>query len=141
MKVLLVPLLVLSSTLVAISQRPGFDSVHRLDGGNTSHLFGINARGESQQASIGGKVGGLRQFPKCPTDAMALLRPRQSNIRVGAEGCRSEPALKVTFADGNRDLVLHYQSHTQTADSFDVVLRDVSRGIVLTLHYSMDRAS
>ena len=27
-----------------------------------------------------------------------------------------EPALKVTFADGNRDLVLHYESHTETAD-------------------------
>ena len=34
-----------------------------------------------------------------------------------------EPALKVTFADGNRDLVLHYQSHTATADGFEVVLR------------------
>ena len=29
-----------------------------------------------------------------------------------------EPALKVTFADGNRDLVLHYESHEIASDGF-----------------------
>jgi len=38
-----------------------------------------------------------------------------------------EPALKVSFADGNRDLVLHYQSHTVTANAFDVLLKDIDR--------------
>ena len=42
-------------------------------------------------------------------------------------GLFREPALKVTFADGNRDLVLHYESHAEIADGFDVVLKDISR--------------
>ncbi len=49
-----------------------------------------------------------------------------------------EPALKVTFADGNRDLVLHYESHTVRADGVDVVLKDTSRKVLVTLHYSID---
>jgi len=56
-------------------------------------------------------------------------------------GLFSEPALKVTFADGNRDLVLHYDSHAETTHGFDVVLKDISRPIYVTLHYAMDSAS
>jgi alpha-galactosidase len=49
-----------------------------------------------------------------------------------------EPALKVTFADGNRDLVLHYDRYTAKENGFDVVLKDISRQIYVTLHYAMD---
>src|SRR6185437_3413319 len=49
-----------------------------------------------------------------------------------------EPALKVTFGDGNRDLILHYDSNRETKNGFDVVLKDISRKIFVTLHYSMD---
>jgi alpha-galactosidase len=52
-----------------------------------------------------------------------------------------EPALKMTFPDGNRDLVLHYQSHTATTKGFDVVMKDISRPIYVTLHYAMDSGS
>ena len=60
---------------------------------------------------------------------------------AGARDCYVEPALKVTFADGNRDLVLHYDSHTMTANGFDVVLKDIKRNIFVTLHYSIDPES
>ena len=50
-----------------------------------------------------------------------------------------EPALKITFADGNRDLVLHYDSHTITANGVDVVLKDIKRNILVTLHYAIDQ--
>ena len=49
-----------------------------------------------------------------------------------------EPALKVTFADGNRDLVLHYDSHSEKPDGLEVVLKDISRNVFVTLHYSID---
>jgi alpha-galactosidase len=52
-----------------------------------------------------------------------------------------EPALKVSLADGNRDLVLQYQSHTVTANGFDIVLKDISREVYVTLHYGMDLKS
>jgi alpha-galactosidase len=56
-------------------------------------------------------------------------------------GLFNEPALKVTFADGNRDLVLHYENHTETAHGFDVVLKDISRPVYVTLHYAIDPES
>ena len=57
-------------------------------------------------------------------------------------GLFTEPALKVTFADGNRDLVLHFVSATPNgSQSIDVLLKDISREIYVTLHYSMDPES
>src|ERR1017187_9620765 len=56
-------------------------------------------------------------------------------------GLFNEPALKISFADGNRDLVLHYQSHTVEASGVDVVLKDIERPIFVTLHYSIDSDS
>jgi alpha-galactosidase len=53
-----------------------------------------------------------------------------------------EPALKVTFAEGNRDLVLHYASSTKHDDnSIDVVVKDISRAVIVTLHYNIDPES
>jgi alpha-galactosidase len=55
-------------------------------------------------------------------------------------GIYVEPALKVTFLDGNRDLVLHYVSATTSNDGF-VVLKDISRDIFVELHYAVDEAT
>ena len=57
-------------------------------------------------------------------------------------GLFTEPALKVTFADGNRDLVLHCVRATPDGStSAEVLLKDISREIYVTLHYSMDPES
>ncbi len=54
-------------------------------------------------------------------------------------GLFTEPALKVTFASGNRDLVLHFLSATpHDAQSVDILLKDISREIYVTLRYSID---
>jgi alpha-galactosidase len=52
-----------------------------------------------------------------------------------------EPALKVTFPDGNRDVVLHYVSHTLATDNLTVLLKDISRDIYVTLIYTVDTAT
>src|SRR5271154_6376960 len=94
--------------------------VFRLDGGNVTYVFGVNARGELQQIYWGGRLA--------PSDGFAQPEPLrewasfdssynntpQEYAGWGA-GLFNEPALKISFADGNRDLVLHYQSHTATA--------------------------
>ena len=46
-----------------------------------------------------------------------------------------EPALKITRADGNRDLVLKYASHRIQRNDLDIVLRDLHDNIEVTLHY------
>ena len=53
-------------------------------------------------------------------------------------GLYVEPSLKITFPDGNRDLVLHYVSHTIDGNTLEVVLKDISREVFVTLKYVID---
>ena len=138
------PLLVLAQ-----SEPVRFDAatkVFRLDGGDASYVFGVNTRGELQQLYWGGRLGAKDSFPKAkPAREWASFDSSYTNTPQeyagwGA-GLFNEPALKVSFADGNRDLVLHYESHAETANGFDVVLKDISRPIFVTLHYAMDPVS
>ncbi len=46
-----------------------------------------------------------------------------------------EPALKITRADGDRDLVLHYVSHHIQNDDLFVVLKDIRDDVEVTLQY------
>ena len=46
-----------------------------------------------------------------------------------------EPALKVTRADGNRDVVLRYVSHQMRESSLDITLKDIRDDIQVVLHY------
>jgi len=137
--------------LLAVSQNAAvrYDpatKVFRLDGGDVSYVFGVNPRGELQQLYWGGRLGEQDSIPAAkPLREWASFDSSYTNTPQeyagwGA-GLFNEPALKVTFPDGNRDLVLHYDSHTETAHGFDVALKDISRPIFVTLHYAMDPAS
>jgi len=120
--------------------------VFRLDGGNATYAFGVNSRGEVQQLYWGGRLADTDALPEAVhLPEMASFDPSytttpQEYAGWGA-GLFVEPALKVTFVDGNRDLVLHYQSHTATADGFEVVLADIQRQVSVTLHYAIDPQS
>ncbi|MDE3186967.1 MAG: alpha-galactosidase [Acidobacteriota bacterium] len=139
----------LAASVISVAQPASFDSaskVFRLDGGNVSYVFGVNARGELQQLYWGGRIGAKDAFPQAKPmpewasfDSSYTTTP-QEYAGWGA-GLFVEPALKVSFADGNRDLVLHYESHTMTANGVDVVLKDINRPVYVTLHYSMDAAN
>jgi alpha-galactosidase len=116
----------------------------RLDGGDTTYAFGVNQRGELQQIYWGGKVAAGDSIPK------ALVQPEwasfdssynntpQEYVGWGA-GLYQEAALKVTFADGNRDLVLHFVGSSKPdANSIEINLKDIRRAVNVTLHYKMD---
>jgi len=143
--------LLLAAAFTAHPQSPAatFDSaakVFRLDGGNVSYVFGVNTRGELQQLYWGGRLGAGDAFPQAvPLPEWASFDSSYNNTPEEyagwGSGLYAEPALKVTFADGNRDLELHYRSHTATASGFDVQLKDISREIYLTLHYAIDPES
>jgi alpha-galactosidase len=118
----------------------------RLDGGASTYAFGVNTRGELQQIYWGGRLGASDKFPKTlPKREWASFDSSYSNTPQEYAGWGAglfmEPALKITFADGNRDLVLHYASHEEKPDGFDVVLKDISRPIFVTLHYAIDPES
>jgi alpha-galactosidase len=141
--------LMVASSLMGQSAHVAFDSaakVFRLDGGGASYIFGVNSRGELQSIYWGGHLGANDAIPQpqpmreaASFDSSYTTTPEE--YAGWGAGLFVEPALKVTFADGNRDLVLHYESHTARADGVDVVLKDISRKVYVTLHYSIDAVS
>src|SRR5215831_4224690 len=118
--------------------------VFRLDGGNATYAFGVNERGDVQALYWGGRLGAndaipaARSFPEWASfDSPNTTTPAE--YAGWGAGLFTEPALKVTFADGNRDLMLHFVKATHaTSESYEISLKDISREIYVTLRYSID---
>src|SRR5580700_4099925 len=117
----------------------------RLDGGNSTYALGVNERGELQPLFWGGRLGPHDTVPPAHSfrevasfDSPSTTTP-QEYAGWGA-GLFTEPALKVSFADGNRDLVLHFLRATQnSSETVELQLKDISREVYVTLRYSIDR--
>lgn len=143
---------ILFGTLLLVLLAPGSSSarteqVFRLDGGNATYAFGVNERGELQTLYWGGRLGphdsvpAAHSLPEWASFDSPNTNTPQEYAGWGA-GLFTEPALKVTFADGNRDLVLHFVRATPSgAQSLELLLKDISREIYVTLHYSIDPES
>ncbi len=139
--------LIAASSPSCFPQRaPVFDpstKVFRLDGGDVSYVFGVNPRGELQQLYWGGRLAASDRFSHAiPLPEWASFDDSYSNTPqeypAWGSGLYMEPALKVTFVDGNRDLVLHYDSYKATPQGLDVILKDIQRSVFVTLHYAID---
>jgi alpha-galactosidase len=138
---LLLTLLATGSSMAQTAQ------VFRLDGGDSTYAFGINERGELQTIYWGGRVGAhdripqAHSFPEWASFDSSYTATPQEFAGWGA-GLFTEPALKVSFADGNRDLVLHFVRATPNgSQAVEVLLKDISREIYVTLRYSIDEES
>jgi alpha-galactosidase len=120
--------------------------VFRIDAGEMTYAFGVNERSELQSIYWGGRLGDEDAIPspKAAHEVASFDSPSTTTLQEfsgwGA-GIYVEPALKVSFPDGNRDLVLHYVSETTTKEGFIVVLKDISRDIFVELHYTVDEAT
>ena len=129
------------SAVTSVAQTP---AVFRLDGGRSTYTFGVNERGELQTLYWGRRLGRQDQVPPAHSlkewasfDSSYTTTPQEYS-GWGA-GLFTEPALKVTFADGNRDLVLHFAKAVQnTPPLVEILLKDLSREVYVTLRYSMD---
>jgi alpha-galactosidase len=137
--------LILSLTLLAAARSKAQTAeVFRLDGGNSTYALGVNERGELQPLYWGGRLGphdtvpAARSFPeKASFDSPYTTTPEE--YAGWGAGLFTEPALKITFADGNRDLVLHFVRTTQNSpEAVGLLLKDISREIYVTLRYSID---
>jgi alpha-galactosidase len=135
---LMLALLTADSTTAQTAQ------LFRLDGGNSTYAFGVNERGELQPLYWGGRLGPHDHVPPAHSlpevasfDSPYTTTP-QEYAGWGA-GLFTEPALKITFADGNRDVVLHFVRATHSsAQAVELQLKDISREIFVTLRYSID---
>jgi alpha-galactosidase len=140
----------LSCTLLFCSQYAAaaahFDNqtrVFRLDGGDSTYAFGINGQGEIETLYWGKRLPDSQQFPAAQASSgvasfdMPVNTTPQEYIGWGG-ALYAEPDLKITFPDGNRDLVLKYVSHNIEGDQVRVLMKDISRDVYVTLQYRMD---
>lgn len=145
-----------AAILLSIAMAPGMNAevkhtvtidsgsqTFRLDGGDTTYVFGINEKGEVQSVYWGKKLSGADRFGavKASPAAAAFDLPVTTTPHefVGwGGGLYVEPDLKVTFPDGNRDLELRYVSYSTEGNRLSVVMKDISRDVAVTLHYEMD---
>ena len=111
-----------------------------LQSGEQSYAFGINERGELQSIFWGGHVQTIADItpakgrPAVASFDSSMTTTPQEYPGWGA-GLYTEPALKATFADGNRDVVLHYVSHTIDGDQLEIVMKDISAPLSVRLYY------
>jgi alpha-galactosidase len=122
------------------------NKVFRLDAGETTYSFGVNDKGELQTIYWGGRLVGNEQIasPRAGREAASFDSSANTTPKEYAGwggGLYVEPALKVSFANGNRDLELRYFSDTQDAGNLTVVLKDISEDVYVQLHYSIDPAT
>src|SRR3981081_4284768 len=138
-------LVVLSCLTPAVAQSPirfvKASKIFILDAGKVTYVFGMNEQGLLQHIYWGGHVGREEDFaiPRITDwsgfDLSATTTP-QEYPGWGA-GLYVEPSLKVTFPNGNRDLVLHYVAHQIAGNTLTVTLKDIERPLLVHLHYTV----
>src|SRR4051812_15794266 len=111
-----------------------------LTAGQTSYAMGVSPKGELQNLYWGAPLWRIEDLPAASERRdLSSFDPHemlQNEEYPGWGGPRFyEPALKITRADGNRDLVLRYQSHHIGEHQLDVVLKDIRDNMDVTLHY------
>jgi len=110
---------------------------------HSSYAMGLDSEGELQHLYWGGPLWRAEDIPTAAQrQDISSFDPHQmleNEEFPGWGGPRYyEPALKITRADGDRDLVLRYVSHHIQGDNLDISLKDIRDDIEATLHYRVD---
>ncbi len=111
-----------------------------LDTGNSSYVFGVDERGQLQHAYWGGKLWRDADLIAVHSSAEWASFDGSASTTPGefagwGSNMYTEPCLKVTLDDGNRDLVLRYVSHEIRGDTLKVVTKDIQYDLIVNLHY------
>ena len=111
-----------------------------LDTSSASYAFGLNERDQLQHAYWGKRLwrdadlAALHSSKEWASfDGVASTTPGE--YAGWGSNMYTEPCLKVTFQDGNRDLVLRYVRHEIHGDQLEVVTKDIEYDLFATLHY------
>jgi alpha-galactosidase len=108
----------------------------------TSYAVGLNERNELQSLYWGEKLATDHDFFPAhsrPEHASFDSSETMTNNEYPGWGGRyyNEPALKVTLADGDRDLVLKYASHEVRGDTLVIRLKDIQYDLFVDLTYQV----
>ncbi len=111
-----------------------------LNTATSSYVVGINERDQLQNLYWGGPLSGQTDFATAhSTPERSSFDPSETRTREEYPawgGTRfNEPALKITRADGDRDLVLIYRSSRNTPNTLEIEMRDSQDPIFVTLFY------
>jgi alpha-galactosidase len=120
--------------------------IFRLDAGETTYAFGLNEKSQVQTIYWGARLSTQDAFasPRSAREAASFDGPPNTTPQEYAgwgAGLYVEPALKISFANGNRDLDLRYDSNKTDVGSIDLTLKDIAENVYVTLHYSIDPAT
>jgi alpha-galactosidase len=128
---------------------PRYDAAHRvfrLDAGDVTYAMGVNDDGMLQTLYWGARLppddplGPARPAPgRSSFDPVGSLTPQEYAGWGGA--MTATPALKLHQDDGNRDLVLRYDSHRIEKNALQVRLRDARAGVTVDLRYVADAST
>jgi len=134
------------SYLIAHAQSPvrflEAKKIFVLDAGKVSYVFGINEQNMLQHIYWGKHVWREDDFttahslPQWASFDLSTTTTPYEYPGWGA-GLFVEPSLKVTFPDGNRDLVLHYVDHHIDGNTLTLTLKDIQRPLLVHLHYTV----
>jgi len=107
--------------------------------GEATYALGVNDRGELQHLYWGKRIGaedfgGAHALPEWSSFDLSTATTPQEYPGWGA-GLYAEPALKATFANGNREVVLHYVDHQLKNDNLEITLKDEGSPLLVHLHY------
>jgi alpha-galactosidase len=107
-----------------------------------SYAMGIGKDGQLQHLYWGGPLWRIEDIPAAAAGSeISSFDPHQmleNEEFPGWGGPRFyEPALKISRADGDRDLVLQYVSYHAGQDKLDIALKDIRDDIQVTLHYRL----
>jgi alpha-galactosidase len=111
-----------------------------LQAGPVTYAMGVNERGELQPIYWGAQVKSDADFlaphslPEVASFDLTSTTTPQEYPGWGAE-FYNEPALKATFADGNRDVVLHFVSSHIDGDTLEIQLKDIASSLQVHLYY------
>ena len=108
----------------------------------SSYAMGVSAEGELQHLYWGGPLWRVEDVPAAARKKdISSFDPREmleNEEFPGWGGPRYyEPALKITRADGDRDLVLHYVSHQVKGNELTITLKDIHDDIEVALDYGV----
>jgi len=106
----------------------------------SSYAMGVSPDGQLQHLYWGGPLWRMADVPAAATkEDISSFDPHEmleNEEYAGWGGKRFyETALKIARADGDRDLVLHYQSYKAEGDRLSITLKDIKDEIEAVLEY------
>lgn len=121
-----------------------FDQKQRvwvLQSGEATYAFGVNERGELQHLYWGKRIAvqdliAAHSLPEWASFDLSTTTTPQEYPGWGA-GLYTEPGLKVTFANGNRQVVLHYVDQKLEGPNLEITLKDEIEALYVHLQYSV----